>query len=169
ARVAGATEEEVYATVELPWIPPELRENQGEVEAAREGRLPALVTAADLRGDLHAHTDWSDGHHPLERLVEAAQARGYEYVIVSAAARRNGKAAEINASPDRLELADTHARRAAALGVPIAISTDTHYLRELDHVELGVGVARRAWIEPAQVLNARPLADLLAWARPDRG
>ena len=83
ARVAGATEEEVYATVGLPWIPPELRENQGEIEAAREGRLPALVTAADLRGDLHAHTDWSDGHHSLERLVAAAEARGYEYVIVS--------------------------------------------------------------------------------------
>ncbi|HET7341837.1 MAG TPA: helix-hairpin-helix domain-containing protein, partial [Methylomirabilota bacterium] len=83
ARVAGATEADVYATVGLPWIPPELRENQGEIEAAREGRLPALVTAADLRGDLHAHTDWSDGHHSLERLIAAAEARGYEYVIVS--------------------------------------------------------------------------------------
>jgi DNA polymerase (family X) len=284
ARVAAATEEDVYATVGMPWIPPELRENQGEIEAAREGRLPALVTAADLRGDLHAHTDWSDGHHSLERLVAAAEARGYEYVIVSdhsrsltiagglgvdelraqiaairalqprfrvrilagtecdiladgaldfpdealreldvvlaavhsrfaqsraemtarivralanpwmnvlahptgrlvgsrepydvdldavfAAAREHGKALEINASPDRLDLADTHARRAAALGIPIAISTDTHYLRELDHVELGVGVARRAWLTPAEVLNARPLEALLAWARPGRG
>ena len=82
-RVAGATEEEVYATVGLPWIPPELRENQGEIEAAREGRLPSLVTAGDIRGDLHAHTDWSDGRHSLEALVTAAQARGYEYIIVS--------------------------------------------------------------------------------------
>jgi DNA polymerase (family 10) len=245
--------------------------------------LPALVTVGDLRGDLHAHTDWSDGHHSLDRLVAAAEARGYEYVIVSdhsrsltiagglgvdevraqvaairalqprfririlagtecdiladgtldfpdevlqeldvvlaavhsrfkqsraemtarivralanpwmnvlahptgrlvgsrepyevdleavfEAARRHGKALEINASPDRLDLADIHARRAAALGIPIAISTDTHYLRELEHVELGVGVARRAWLEPAQVLNARPLAALLAWARPGR-
>ena len=283
ARVAGATEEDVYAAVGLPWIPPELRENQGEIEAAREGRLPALVSPADVRGDLHAHTDWSDGHHPLERLVEAAQARGYEYVIVSdhsrsltiaggltidelraqvaairalqprfairilagtecdiladgtldfpdevlaeldvvvaavhsrfrqsreemtarivralsnpwlsilahptgrrlgsrepydvdleavfEAARRHGKAVEINASPERLDLADTHARRAAALGVPIAVSTDTHYLRELEHMELGLGVARRGWIEAGQVLNTRPLADLLAWARPGR-
>jgi DNA polymerase (family X) len=283
ARVAGATEEEVYASVGLPWIPPELRENQGEIEAARDGRLPALVTVADLRGDLHAHTDWSDGHHALDRLVAAAEARGYEYVIVSdhsrsltiagglgvdevraqvaairalqprfririlagtecdiladgtldfpddvlqeldvvlaavhsrfkqsreemtarivralanpwmnvlahptgrlvgsrepydvdleavfEAARRHGKAVEINSSPDRLDLADTHARRAAALGIPIAISTDTHYLRELDHVELGIGVARRAWLEPAQVLNARPLEALMAWARPGR-
>jgi DNA polymerase (family 10) len=281
ARVAGATEEEVYATVGLPWIPPELRENQGEIEAARDGRLPVLVTAADLRGDLHAHTDWSDGHHSLERLVGAAEARGYEYVIVSdhsrsttiangldvdrlraqraairalqprhririlagsecdiladgtldfpdevlreldvvlvavhsrfkqpgaemtarivralgnpwvnvlvhptgrllgsrepydvdleavlEAARAHGKAVEINASPDRLDLCDVHARRAGALGVPVAISTDTHYLSELDHVDLGVGVARRAWLGAAQVLNTRPLGELLAWARP---
>jgi DNA polymerase (family 10) len=283
ARVAGATEEEVYATVGLPWIPPELRENQGEIEAAREGRLPTLVTAADLRGDLHAHTDWSDGHHPLERLVAAAEARGYEYVIVSdhsrsltianglgidrlraqvaairalqprfririlagtecdiladgaldfpdevlaeldvvlaavhsrfgqpraemtarivralanpwvnvlahptgrrlgsrepydvdldavlAAARDHGKAVEINASPERLDLSDAHARRAGALGVPVAIDTDTHYLRELDNVDLGVAVARRAWLGPGQILNTRPLDELLAWARPSR-
>ena len=262
ARVAGATEEEVYATVGLPWIPPELRENQGEIEAAREGRLPSLVTTADIRGDLHDHTDWSDGHHSLERLVAAAEARGYEYIVVSdhsrsltiagglgieelraqraairglqprfrvrilagtecdiladgsldfpdevlaeldvvlaavhsrfkqsraemtarivralgnpwmnvlvhptgrligsrepydvdleavlAAAREHGKAVEINASPDRLDLNDVHARRAAALGVPVAVSTDTHYLREMDNLALGLGVARRAWLE----------------------
>jgi len=283
ARVGGATEEDVYAAVGLPWIPPELRENQGEIEAAREGRLPALVTAADLRGDLHAHTDWSDGHHSLERLVAAAEARGYEYVIVSdhsrstaiagglgvdalraqvaairalqprcririlagsecdvladgtldfpdevlreldfvlaavhsrfqqsraamtarivralgnpwvnvlvhptgrligsrepydvdldavfAAAREHGKAVEINASPHRLDLGDVHARRAATLGVPLAISTDTHHLNELDNVALGIGVARRAWVEAEQVLNTRPLDSLMAWARPAR-
>jgi DNA polymerase (family X) len=282
-RVAGATEEEVYATVGLPWIPPELRENTGEIEAAREGRLPALVTADDIRGDLHAHTDWSDGHHPLEKLIAAAEARGYEYVIVSdhsrsltiangldvdrlrsqvaairalqprfririlagtecdiladgtldfpdevlaeldvvlaavhsrfkqpraemtarivralgnpwvnvlvhptgrligsrepydvdldavlAAAREHGKAVEINASPDRLDLSDVHARRAGALGVPVAINTDTHYLRELDNLALGVAVARRAWLGPEQVLNTRPLESLRAWARPSR-
>src|SRR5213593_2347723 len=83
ARVAGETEEDVYAAVGLPWIPPELREDSGEIDAAREGRLPVLVERGDLRGDLHDHTEWSDGHHPLERLVEAAEARGYEYVIVS--------------------------------------------------------------------------------------
>ena len=283
ARVAGATEEEVYASVGLPWIPPELRENQGEIEAARDGRLPNLVTVDDLRGDLHAHTDWSDGHHSLERLIAAAEARGYEYVIVSdhsrsltvagglsvdelraqiaairalqprfrirvlagtecdiladgaldfpdevlaeldvvlaavhsrfkqpraemtarivralanpwvnvlahptgrklgsrepydvdldavlAAARAHGKAVEINASPDRLDLSDAHARRAAALQVPVAISTDTHYLRELDNVHLGVAMARRAWLGAGQILNTLPLASLVAWARPSR-
>jgi DNA polymerase (family 10) len=280
ARIAGATEEEVYAALGLPWIPPELREDTGELDAAREGRLPRLVEPRDLRGDLHAHTDWSDGHHPLESLVEAAEARGYEYVIVSdhsrsltiarglsidalraqramirelqarhririltgtecdiledgtldfpdevlaeldvvlaavhsrfrqsraemtarivralahphvdilahptgrkigsrepydvdmeavfAAARAHGKAIEINASPDRLDMSDVHARRAAELGIPVAINTDTHYLSNLEWTALGCAVARRAWIGPEQVLNARPLDALLAWTR----
>jgi len=280
ARVAGATEEDVYAALGLPWIAPELREDSGELEAAREGRLPRLVEPRDLRGDLHDHTDWSDGHHPLEKLVEAAEARGYEYIIVSdhsrsltiagglsveelraqrkkiaelqtrhririlagsecdiledgrldfpdealaeldvvlgavhsrfkqsrvemtarivralghphldilahptgrkigsrepydvdmeavfAAARAHGKAIEINASPERLDMSDVHARRAAELGIPVPINTDTHYLSELDWTELGCAVARRAWIGPDQVLNTRSLEDLLAWTR----
>jgi DNA polymerase (family 10) len=278
--IAGATEEDVYAAVGLPWIPPELRENGGEIEAARAGRLPALVTVGDLRGDLHAHTDWSDGRHSLDELIAAAETRGYEYIIVSdhskstaiangldvtalraqralirelqprfkirilagsecdiladgtmdfpddvlaeldvvlaavhsrfkqgreamtrrivralehphvdilvhptgrrigsrdpydvdldavfATAKARGKAVEINCSPERLDLPDVHARRAAEAGLPIAISTDTHGLPELDHIELGLLTARRAWIGPAQVLNAKPLGELLAWTR----
>jgi DNA polymerase (family 10) len=279
-RIAGATEEDVYAAVGLPWIPPELRENTGEIEAAVGGRLPDLVTAAHLRGDLHAHTDWSDGHLALDTLVAAAEARGHEYLVVSdhsrsatiangldverlraqlqrirevqagvglriltgvecdilpdgrmdfpdeilheldlvlaavharhkqsradmtarivralenpavdilvhptgrllgarepyavdleavfATAQAHGKAVEINASPDRLDLADVHARRAAELGIPVAISSDTHYLHDLDNLALGLGVARRAWIGPGQVLNARAVEDVLAWTR----
>ena len=82
-RAAGATEEEVYAAVGLPWIPPELREDSGEIEAALEGELPALIETADIRGDLHCHTNASDGHHSIEALVTAAVKRGYEYVVVS--------------------------------------------------------------------------------------
>ncbi len=82
-RIAGATEEEVYKAVGLPFIPPELREDAGEIEAALEGRLPELLELHDIRGDLHAHTNWSDGHHDLEALVEAAHRKGYEYIIVS--------------------------------------------------------------------------------------
>jgi DNA polymerase (family X) len=282
-RVAGRTEDEVYAAVGLPWIPPELREDTGEIEAALQGALPRLVDLRDIRGDLHAHTDWSDGHHPLEALVAAAEARGYEYIIVSdhsrsatiargltadqlrdqirqiralqsrhririltgsecdiladgsmdfpddllaeldvvlaavhsrfkqpgpemtaricralenphvrilahptgrllgtrepydvdleqvfAAARRHGKAVEINGSPSRLDLGDVHARRAGDLGVRLAIDTDTHYLAELDDMALGVATARRAWIGPEAVINARPLAELLAWTRAGR-
>jgi DNA polymerase (family 10) len=82
-RIAGRTEAEVYAAVGLPYIPPELREDTGEIEAALAGTLPSLLEVGHIRGDLHAHTDWSDGHHPLEELVAAAEARGYEYIIVS--------------------------------------------------------------------------------------
>jgi DNA polymerase (family 10) len=282
-RRAGATEAEVYAAVGLPWIPPELRENTGEIEAALAGRLPALIDLPALRGDLHAHTDWSDGRHPLERLVEAAEARGYEYIIVSdhsrsstvaggltpdavreqirairalqnkhririlagsecdilgdgrmdfpddvlkeldvvlaavhsrfkqpreemtarivkalenpyvnilahptgrligerdpydvdldrvfQAARTHGKAVEINASWQRLDLKDTHARRAAERGVPVVISTDTHDLEHLDNMALGIATARRGWISPAQVINTLPAKQLLAWAHKAR-
>ena len=82
-RIAGASEEEVYAAVGLPWIPPELREDSGEIEAARAGRLPALVELDDIRGDLHCHTNATDGHHTVEALVAAARRRGYAYVLVS--------------------------------------------------------------------------------------
>jgi len=82
-RIAGATEEQVYAAVGLPWIPPELREDRGEVEAGLAGRLPVLVTLEDIRGDLHCHTKASDGRYSIEEVVEAAAARGYEYVLIS--------------------------------------------------------------------------------------
>jgi DNA polymerase (family 10) len=77
-----ASEEDVYAFLGYAWIPPELRENGGELAAARKGELPELVTLADLRGDLHTHTTWSDGKDPLETMVAAAQARGYAYYAV---------------------------------------------------------------------------------------
>jgi DNA polymerase (family 10) len=285
SRLAGATEEELYAALGLPWIPPEIREDGGEIEAALAHRLPRLVETSDLKGDLHAHTDWTDGRAPLEALVAAAEARGYEYIVVSdhsrsttiargltpervleqvraieelqprhkiriltgsecdiladgaldfpdeilarldvvlaavhsrfkqpseemtaricralenphvrilahptgrllgsrdpyevdlervlATAKENGKALEINASPNRLDLRDIHARRARDLGMLLSIDTDTHHLEELDNIDLGVATARRAWIGPDQVLNAMPLEKLLAWAGgPGRG
>ncbi len=79
---AFATEEEVYRFLGYAWIPPELRENRGELEAARAGTLPVLVERADLRGDLHTHTTWSDGKHSLETMAAAAVARGYEYYAI---------------------------------------------------------------------------------------
>jgi DNA polymerase (family X) len=282
-RVAGITEAEVYAAVGLPSIPPELRENAGEIEAALAGRLPQLVELGDLRGDLHAHTDWSDGRHTLEALVAAAETRGHAYIIVSdhsrssivagglgpdelrdqitqiralqkrhririlagsecdiladgrmdfpdellaeldvvlaavhsrftqpraemtarivralenphvdilvhptgrllgerepydvdlervfEAARAHGKAVEINASWQRLDLKDTAARRAGELGVPVVISSDTHDLAHLDTLALGVATARRAWVTAPQVLNTRDADAVLAWARGHR-
>jgi len=83
APVASRTEEEIYRGLGLDWIPPELRENRGEIEAAAEGRLPALVELGDIRGDLHMHTTESDGRATLEEMAAAALRLGYEYIAVT--------------------------------------------------------------------------------------
>jgi DNA polymerase (family 10) len=82
-RVAGRTEEEMYAKVGLPFIEPELREDRGEIEAARKGKLPRLLELGDIRGDLHVHTKRTDGHDTIEELVEAARKRGYDYIAIT--------------------------------------------------------------------------------------
>lgn len=83
SRVAGRTEREVFAAVGLPWIPPELREDRGEIDAARAHELPHLLELADIRGDLQAHTTDSDGRSSLEEMAEAAEALGYEYLAIT--------------------------------------------------------------------------------------
>lgn len=82
-RVAGDTEESVFEAVGLPWIAPVVRENRGEVEAARDGSLPELVTLEDLKGDLHMHSTWSDGKASIEEMARARVAMGYEYMAMS--------------------------------------------------------------------------------------
>jgi DNA polymerase (family 10) len=82
-RICGDEEEDVFAAVELPWIPPVLRENRGEVEAAREGRLPQLLSLPEIRGDLQMHTTWSDGENSLREMAEGCRDRGYEYLSVT--------------------------------------------------------------------------------------
>ena len=82
-RVAGGTEEEIYAQLKLDYIPPELRENCGEIEAAVEHRLPRLITVDDLQGDVHMHTVETDGRCTIEEMAEAARARGYKYMAIT--------------------------------------------------------------------------------------
>ncbi|MGH9663568.1 MAG: DNA polymerase/3'-5' exonuclease PolX, partial [Bryobacteraceae bacterium] len=82
-RVAGVTEEEVYANLGLAWIPPELRENSGEIDAAEHGKLPRLVELSEIRGDLHMHTRESDGRATLEEMAQAAAERGYQYIAIT--------------------------------------------------------------------------------------
>lgn len=82
-RIAGRTEEEVYKAVGLKWIPPELRENTGEIEAAGQGSLPVQIEVSDIRGDLHTHTDESDGADSLEEMAKEAMKRGYEYLAIT--------------------------------------------------------------------------------------
>lgn len=187
-QIAGDTEESVYRAVDLPLIPPELREDRGEIEAAREGRLPKLIQYADLKGDLHAHTDATDGRDTLENMAAAAQAIGLQYVAITDHSRRQtmshgldpprlaqqvaaidrirkAKARqvylEVNAQPERLDLTDTYCRMAKDEGVLLAITSDAHSVRELAHLRYGVGQARRGWISAGDVLNTRSLAQLL--------
>jgi DNA polymerase (family 10) len=257
-----AREEDVYRFLGYAWIPPELREDGGELAAARKGELPELVELGDLRGDLHTHTTWSDGKDTLETMVAAAVARGYAYYAICDHAQRlrgdllhrqsdaidalnaelapfrilkgievnirvdgsldvsdedlatrdwvvasvhsrfdqdptgrvcaamespyvdcighvtnrkigtrapspidielviekaleTGTFLEIDAQPDRLDLSDVHARAAREAGLKVAISSDGHEVGALDFVELGVGQARRAWLEKGDVLNTR--------------
>ena len=253
-----ADETQVYEQLGYQFIPPELRENAGELEAARKGELPKLVELGDVKGDLHSHSTWSDGRDPLERMVLAAQARGYNYLAVTdhprgslaeqdveidalnerlkpfrilkgievniridgslslpdevlaerdwviaslhaafdrnptervlaamesphvdmighltarkinirgpasvdvervvARALETGTFLEINSQPNRLDLRDTHARLAGEAGVKIAVNTDAHQLSALEHMEMGVAQARRAWLTKEQVLNTR--------------
>jgi DNA polymerase (family 10) len=82
-RIASEREEDVYARLGLPWIPPTLREDRGEIDAAQHGRLPELITERDIRGDLHTHTDLTDGLAPLEEMISAAVDLGYAYYAVT--------------------------------------------------------------------------------------
>ena len=87
-RVAGRTEQDVYAALGVDWIPPELREARGEIELARTHRLPKLVTLEDIRGDLQMHTDASDGQTPIEPMADAARALGYAYIAITDHSKR---------------------------------------------------------------------------------
>jgi DNA polymerase (family 10) len=82
-RLAGETEVGVYERLDLPWIAPELREDQGEIEAAQAGSLPRLIEIGDVRGDLHSHTNWTDGAASLDEMARAARARGYAYLALT--------------------------------------------------------------------------------------
>jgi DNA polymerase (family 10) len=274
-----ADEECVYGALGLPWIPPELREGKGEIAAAQEKRLPRLISLPDIRGELHAHSTYSDGKNTLAQMAQAALARGYRYfaftdhsqslsvtggmspetwyaqraelarvraefpeltilqgaevevradgsldysdellaemdIVIAAVhvshrqpreqitqralnalrnphvdvlahpsgrllgrrepseldldrviqvAAETGTILEINANPLRLDLDDIHARRAAELGVPLVINTDAHSPADMDYLEYGVEVARRAWATPGQVANAWEPERLLAY------
>src|SRR5579863_1906197 len=283
--VARATEEEIYAKLGLDFIPPELRENTGEIDASAEHRLPCLVELKDIRGDMQMHTTASDGRNSIEEMALAAKDLGYQYIsltdhskavtvangldekrtleqikrirVVNAkqlgirvlassevdilksgkldlddevlaqldivlvsihsymnlertemterilaaiqnpytqivghptgrlvlrrdayaydmerildAAHKHGVVMECNASPERLDLKDTHLRMAKERGVKIVISTDAHTTRGLQAMRYGVQMARRGWIEKRDVINTLSLEKLLAVLREKPG
>ena len=159
-RVAGRTEEGVYDALGLPAFPPELREGTGEIDAADDGELPELVTVDDVRGDLHTHTEWSDGANTIREMVEAAAAAGYDYHCVTDHAAGPGVFGNVGLSDD--EIRDQIAAvEAVAADADIAVyhgveanidsdgevTTDDDLLAELDvviaspHSALGQGEA----------------------------
>jgi DNA polymerase (family 10) len=101
-RIAGETEEEMYAALDLPLIPPELRENTGEIEAARDGDLPDLIEEDEIRGDLHTHTEWSDGDTTVEAMAMGAAERGYDYLAIGDHAEGPGVFGNTGLSPDEI-------------------------------------------------------------------
>jgi DNA polymerase (family 10) len=129
-RVAGATEESVYRALSLPWIAPELRENHGEIEAARAGKLPRLVERADLRGDLHVHTRASDGHDTLRAMAEAARDAGLEYVAITEHSRRLAVAHGLDPQRLRQQMAEIDALNADLEGITVLKGIEADILED---------------------------------------
>ena len=283
-KIGGRLEEDIYKTLGMDLIPPELRENRGEIEAAQVGKLPKLIELSDIKGDLHNHSNWSDGTPTFEEMVEHAMKMGYNYLVVSdhskslhvanglkdeelleeieeidklnkkfkgftllkatevdikadgsidfpdkllekldvvvasihsgfkqgkekitermiaaihnpyvnivahptgrliskregyevdldkviAACAETGTALEINCFYDRLDLNDINCRKAKEAGVMISISTDAHHLDQMWMIELGVGIARRGWLEAKNVINTFSLDKLKAFCKKKR-
>jgi DNA polymerase (family 10) len=283
-RLAGADEEEVYRTLGLDWVSPELREMRGEIDAAERHALPRLIDRADLRGDLHMHSTETDGRDDVRTMADAAVGAGLEYIAITDhtrslamanglderraldhaariraidaegagvrllagvecdiradgsldladdclaaldlvvasvhsafnqdrpqmtdrllralenrhvdvlghptgrlllkrapvpvdidavidAAVRHGVALEINSQVDRLDLSDIHAKLARDRGARLVISSDAHSRHALANIRWGVLVARRAWLQPADVLNTRTFDELRASLRRNR-
>ncbi|MEA2455095.1 MAG: polymerase, partial [Thermoleophilaceae bacterium] len=124
--IAYATEEEVYERLGMQWIPPELRENRGELEAARERRLPQLIELGDIRGDLHMHTTASDGHASIQEMAEAARERGYEYVAITDHSASHGFGDDV--PPDELLRQIERIRSVELEGITVLAGTESNVL-----------------------------------------
>jgi DNA polymerase (family 10) len=128
--VAGETEESVYAALGLPWIPPELREGRGEIEAAKAGRLPHLVDLHDLKGDLHAHTRATDGRHSLQEMAEAARLRGLQYFAITDHSRRLTMAKGLDSTRLLQQMEDIDRLNATLSGITILKGIEVDILED---------------------------------------
>lgn len=163
-RVAGRTEEEVYNILGLPFIPPELREDRGEIEAAAEGKLPNLIEMRDLRGDLHIHTKHSDGHHTIREMALAGKRMGYEYIGVADHTKGLGVAAgqdekeilqqkeEIDKLNDELEGVTVLAGVEVNIRMDGTLDIDEEVLDQLDFV---IASVHSAFKQPREVMTER--------------
>ncbi len=129
-QIAGKTEEDVFAALNLPWIAPELREDRGEVEAAENENLPKLIEAADLRGDLHNHTTWSDGVESVESLARYAALLGWEYIAVTDHSKRLTVANGLDEKRLREQLQDIDELNEAGIGTRILKGSEVDILED---------------------------------------
>src|SRR4051794_35671274 len=123
-----ATEDEVYAKLGMAWIPPELREDRGELKAAAAGALPDLIEVEDLKGDLHMHTTASDGRHSVEQMAEAARARGYEYIAITDHSATHGFGNHVTPDELRRQIELVHEADAAIDGIRILAGTEVNVM-----------------------------------------
>lgn len=128
-RIGGRTEEDIYGALHLPWIPPEIREAQGEIELAQRNALPALVRVEDIRGDLHMHTSWSDGTHTAEAMARAAKARGYEYAGITDHSQSLKFAGGVTIEDLRAHVDEVHPLT-DRLGIRVLIGTEVDILAD---------------------------------------
>ncbi len=130
ARVAGQTEAEVFAAVDLPFIEPEMREDWGEIAAAQQGRLPRLITLTDIRGDLHAHTKATDGRNTLEEMAQAAKERGYQYLAITNHSKRVSMAHGHDAKNLAAEMAEIDRLNAKLEGIVLLKAIEMDILED---------------------------------------
>jgi DNA polymerase (family 10) len=129
-KVAGETEASVYEALGLPWIPPELRENCGEIEAAAEHRLPKLIELSDLRGDLQMHTPASDGRHSIEQMAQAARKKGYEYIAITDHSKAVTVANGMDEARTREHMRAIRAASAKSKGIRILAGIEVDILKD---------------------------------------
>jgi DNA polymerase (family 10) len=129
-RIAGATEDEVYAALDLAWIPPELREQRGEIEAAAAGTLPTLVARTDIKGDLHVHTSFSDGNASIAAMAKAAKARGYAYLAITDHSKSVTVAHGLDEPAVLRQLNELERARAEVPGIRILSGIEVDVLRD---------------------------------------
>jgi len=136
-RVAGRTEEEIYAKLKLEFIPPELRENTGEIPAAEKGTLPHLVELGDIKGDLQMHTTASDGKNTIEEMAEAARALGHEYIAITDHSKAVSVANGLNDERMRAHIKNLRAADAKKLGIRVLVGSEVDILKDgmLDYSE----------------------------------
>lgn len=129
-RLAGKTEETVYKSLGLRWIAPELREDRGEIEAARRGKLPKLLELDDLKGDLHAHTKATDGHNSLREMAEAARELGFEYLAITEHSQRLSMAHGLDADRLRKQMAEIDRLNADLRGITVLKGIEVDILED---------------------------------------